>query len=239
MMTEGKPLTPLSDGIVLLVGVKASNFDDEIRSHPRVMMWSSQEEHWTSKDLPSNTRAVFMTRFIGHAAFNHIVREARKKRITIFNPLGTGVITQRVRELLSIHPVQTTIEPVIHHNEVVEMKETEQVTKKHGQQGKLKALIPFIDFSHTNIDNAKALFAEAKKLNIDTTVLSLAQLVSHQRRKNVKVIQNYKPSTQKDVSIEIFDRAMKDMRDFVVATVAENNSLKARLESLKKAIGGL
>lgn len=102
MTTEAKPLHALQDGVVVLVGVKASNFDDEIRTHPRVIMWDSQNEHWLNKNLPTNTRAVFMTRFIGHNAYDNIVKEARKRRITIFNPQGTGIIVKQVKELLNI-----------------------------------------------------------------------------------------------------------------------------------------
>src|SRR6187431_736548 len=96
-------LQPLPDGLVLIVGVKSSNFNDEIRTHPRVVIWDSQQKHWTDKDLPSNTRAVFMTRFIGHQEFNNIVISARKRKITVFNPEGTGLIVKQVKELLNMN----------------------------------------------------------------------------------------------------------------------------------------
>lgn len=239
-LNEGKPLTPLTSGIVLLVGVKASNFDEEIKTHPRVVMWESQNEHWTDKDLPSNTRAVFMTRFIGHAAFKNIVREARKRHITIFNPMGTGIIARQVRELLSIGAVHpTTIEPVIHHNEVVEIKETKVIPRP--KLGRLKPLMELIDMSKTNIENARVMFAEAQRLGIQTTLSSLAQVMVGQRRKlKVKPFAEKKQGEQKDVSVEMFDniiKSMVDMRDFVVATTKENTLLKARLQNLKKALG--
>ena len=36
-MTEYKPLQPLPFGNILIVGGKASNFDDELKTHPRVI----------------------------------------------------------------------------------------------------------------------------------------------------------------------------------------------------------
>jgi hypothetical protein len=74
-MNEIKPLQPISGGVVLIVGVKSSNLDDEIRTHPRVVIWDSQQEHWTNKDMPANTRAVFMTRFLSHVSFDKITAE--------------------------------------------------------------------------------------------------------------------------------------------------------------------
>jgi len=249
-VTEVKPLKPLDSGIVLLVGVKASNFDDELKTHPRVVMWDSQNEHWTNKDLPSNTRAVFMTRFLGHAAFANIVAQARKRQITIFNPNGTGVIARQVKELLSIGPkeeVEVEVPEVYVPTERVwKMKEeeTEVVSnkgRKLGEKGKLNALIPFIDFNKNNIDNARGFLAKkAKELGIETTEGSIAQFVMKQRQKRGQVSPEKKKSVEsKDVTVEMFDAIIKqlqDMRQFFVATVAENNSLRAKLESLKKAL---
>jgi hypothetical protein len=236
-MTEGKPLTPLSDGIVLLVGTKASNFDEEIKTHPRVVMWESQNQHWTDKDMPSNTRAVFMTRFIGHAAFKNIVAEARKRHITIFNPIGTGIITRQVRELLSL----STTKPVI-KTETIEMKE-----KSHG---KLKVLLPMVDLNKSNIENARALLIKANELNIKTTEDSLANSISTYRLRvtgkltrpassKSRPVQS-KPTENLDTSVQILDNMIKelrDMREFLVATTNENHALKAKLASLKKALG--
>jgi hypothetical protein len=226
-----KPLQPLSDGIVLLAGVKASNFGDEIRTHPRVVMWDSQQQHWLNKDLPSNTRAVFVTRFIGHNAFAGILSQARKRHITIFNPEGTGIIARQVKELLGIvtngHTDMETIMPEI-------------VTKTRPKTGgkivpKLLPLRSLIDFSKGNVDNAHVLMARAKELGIDTTMGSLSQMVSALRRKRTSP-----PSihTEKvDVSVQMLDNAikeLKDMRQFFIETVAENRSLRQKLDKFKK-----
>ena len=68
-MIEEKPLTPINHGQILIVGGKTSNFDSDILDNPRVLLWDSQNENWHSKEIPSNTVAIFMTRFIGHNTF--------------------------------------------------------------------------------------------------------------------------------------------------------------------------
>ena len=221
---EIKPLTPLSGGVVLIVGVKSSNLDDEIKTHPRVVIWDSQQEHWTNKDMPANTRAVFMTRFISHSAHGKIVAEARKRNINIFNPEGTGLIARQVKELLHIQP-ETKPE-----TEAKEMK----------QHGKLTPLIPHIDFSMGNTDNARHLMVMAKELGIETTEGSLTQFVVVQRRKQNQTAVPKSLQSKLDVSVQMLDNAIKDMTDmraFLIATVEENKQLKAKLDGFKKLLG--
>jgi hypothetical protein len=218
-MTEGKALQPLTNGgTVLIVGVKSSNLNDEIRTHPRVILWDSQNEHWTNKDIPSNVRVIFMTRFIGHVAFDKIVSEARKKQLTIFNPEGTGLIVKQVRELLALEPKST--EPV----------------QKH-ERGKLQVLHQFIDFSKTNVENGKILMAKANEMGITSTTRSLEILTGNLRRKMSGTAVPRSIQSKLDVSVEILDnmiRELKDMRDFLVATTEENRTLRAKMENFKK-----
>jgi len=222
-MTEMKSLKPLDSGIVLLVGVKASNFDDVIKAHPRVVMWDSQNEHWTNKDMPTNTRAVFMTRFMSHSAHAKIVAEARKRNITIFNPEGTGLIARQVKELLGLTaPIQVT--------------ETEVAT-----YDKLKVLTQYIDFNKSNIDNARALMIKAVEMGITTTEASLAQKVGNERKKTSGVTAVPRSIQSKvDVSVEILDgiiKSLQDMRSFLIETVDENTALRGKLANLKKVFG--
>lgn len=219
-MTEGKPLQPLTNGgSVLIVGVKSSNLNDEIRTHPRVILWDSQQEHWTNKDIPSNVRAIFMTRFIGHAQFEKILTEARKKQLTIFNPEGTGMITKQVRELLALYP------------------KDEPVDKPVQVKGKLQVLHQFIDFSKTNTENGKILMAKANEMGITTTLHSLEIMTGNLRRKQHGTAVPRSIQSKLDVSVEILDnmiRELKDMRDFLVATTEENKTLRAKMENFKK-----
>lgn len=224
---EVKPLTPLTHGQVLIVGAKASNFDDEIRNHPRVVIWDSQHESWTNKDLPQNVQAVFITRFIGHTMFGKIQDEAKKKHITIFNPSGTGIIIKQVRELLNL------VKPAL-----------KEETKMIIQKGKLRPLISFIDFNKTNKENILVLSAKAKELGIQTTDSSLSQLIVVKRRKfqqknSVAVKTPKTVKNVKDISVDMLDNVIKDLtelRAYLVATVKENDTLKQRIEKFKKVL---
>lgn len=219
----GKPLQPLSHGSVLIVGAKASNFDRDITGNSRVIIWDSQNLHWTGKSLPDNTRAVFLTRFIPHSETESIIKEARKRQITLFNVDGTGIINKQVRELLGMTN-QQLVEKI---DEVLQTK------------GKLKPLIPLIDFSKSNVENAKVLMQNALEHGINTTEASLAQLVVQQRRKQHGTAVPKSIRTKVDVSVEILDTAinnLKDVRDFLISTVEENTQLREKLAKFKKMI---
>lgn len=240
-MTDVRPLQPLSHGNILIVGVKSSNLSEEIRVHPRVTIWDSQQKHWTDKEMPQNIRAVFVTRFIGHSEFANIMREARKKRITIFNPEGTGLIARQVKELLNMTPPipETTPEPT-----TPQIQETTPVTThpKTGPFGKLKALIPFIDFSKNNRENADILLPKCKELGFTSTHDSLANFVGAQRRggtrkSQVKSVQPVKQAKTMDVSVDILDgiiKELQDMRAFLIATTDENMKLKSKVDKFKR-----
>jgi hypothetical protein len=251
-MTEAKPLQPLTHGNILIVGAKNSNFDEEILTHPRVIIWSSQQEHWSNKDLPSNVRAVFVTRWIGHTAFARIIGEARKRHITMFNPEGTGQIARQVKELLALNNKETEMATVhIDVPQTVKYDRSLQV-KNPNQNSKLHVFLPYIDWNKSNTANANELFKKAEELGITTTLPSLANYIGVQRKKITgKGLKNTHPVTPKtktvkvhkadglDVSVQMLDDAiqsMKDMREFLVATVNENNKLRARLDMFKKAL---
>lgn len=233
-MNEIKPLQPLTNGgVVLIVGAKASNFDEEIKSHPRVVIWDSQQEHWTDKDMPLNTRAVFLTRFLSHAAFGKITGEARKRNINIFNPGegGTGIIARQVKELLGIGARP----PVEEHVERPHVDEDTGVNSR----GKLNPLLPFIDYSKSNAENARVLLAKAGELGIETTEGSLSNLVGYQRRKRSETGVPKSLQSKLDVAVQLLDNAVKDisdMRQFLVETVEENKALRLRVEKFRKVL---
>jgi len=245
-------LQPLTYGNVLIVGVKSSNFNDEIRTHPRVTIWDSQQEHWTNKDVPSNVRAIFVTRFIGHAAFKRIHTEAKKKRLTIFNPEGTGMIVRQVKELLDMNRIEEPLDM----NDVVPdyIKATEvkgarmtQTEAASNTRRKLYVLKPFIDFNKGNIENARYLMTKLSEFGITSTINSLANFVDRQRdgnksplsrnTHNLKVHRTTQAHSKTDVSVEILDNMIKelqDMRDYLVAVTAENEKLKTLIAKFRK-----
>lgn len=239
-LNDVRPLQPLDYGNILIVGVKASNFDEEIRTHPRVIMWDSQNEHWTDKNLPQNVRAVFFTRFIGHAAFKNILQEARKKHISIFNPEGTGIIARQVKELLTVNKTEVTRKSDFMDKQIMEAVMNEPVKK---QMNKLKPLIQHIDPNKSHRDNARQLLQVANAAGIQTTYASLCQFVGVEAKKRIKSF----PTTDRppsadsklDVSVHILDgmiKELKDMREFLVATTKENQVLKAKLANFKKML---
>lgn len=255
-----KQLTPITNGMLVIVGAKPSNFDDKIRNHPQVVMWNSQEEHWSNKELPQNTKAVFFTRWVGHTEFGRIMSQARKRHITVFNHEGTGIIAKQVKELLGLAPRMVDL-PEIHGRDTETEEETIVTpipTKRESPNkgmGKLKPLIPFLDHSKTHVENAKILMVKARELGIETTEGSLAMLSSTQRRFGTNAVpysvKYQKPerkpkvvktqNKQLDVTIQMFDTIIKelsDMREFLIATVEENNTLKTRLDTLKRALTG-
>lgn len=220
----GKPLQPLNSGMILIVGAKASNLDDDIKTNPRVIVWDSQNEHWTNKDLPTNARVIFITRFVSHATTEKIIAETRKRQLTLFNVDGTGMIVKQVRELLGIARPTPAVPPT---------------QRPKGQHGKLKVLIPFIDFSQTNTENGKILYQKAKELGVPTTEASIAMMVGNVRRKMSTTGVPKSIQSKVDVSVEILDSAiqeLKDVRTFLIQTVDENTALRAKLDRFKKAM---
>lgn len=245
-MSEPHPLRPLDGGVVVIVGAKASNFDDEIRNHPRVHLWSSQEQHWTNKPLPANTKAVFVTKWVGHVPFGRILAETRKRGITLFNQEGTGLIARHIRELLAIPtaaPLATTPPPPA--PPITPPVEGTPVPRKHikVEPGKLHAFVPYIDWSKNDRQNARLLIEKAKELGITTTEGSLSVWMWRQRqnRKGIQVVRSKRLIKQQDkaenTSIEMFDKVMSDLKDLrahFMATMKENSKLRAKLEEFKR-----
>lgn len=243
-------LQPLNGGVIVLVGVKASNLDEEIRTHPRVVMWDSQQQHWTDKELPANTRAVFCTRFIGHDSFHKIMSQVRKRHITMFRPEGTGMIVKQVKELLGLNKPEPVMVEITKGNFAEETKEPETIMPEK-KYGKLVPLYQFIDFSKNNAENARSLLAKAQEMNISTTHASLVNLVktkrekrnlpSFPRGKRTELNRVTKSVKEVDVSVTLLDGVIKeltDVRDYLVKTVDENRKLKTRIDKFKQMIEG-
>lgn len=249
-VTPARALQPLTHGNVLIVGTKASNLDEELRSNPRVILWSSEAEHWTDKELPVNVRAVFIGRWIGHTLFGRIQREAKKRHITIFNQYGTGAMTKQVRELLAIDKPQEPEPQQPEPKQEEPMVQKPALAPKPSHKGKLIPLEQYIDWDKSNIDNARIMLAKAKELGIETTEGSLCQYVrvlAQKQGKKFKIVRPTRPVKLKvqdsklDVSVALLDDTIKqltDVRDYLIAVVKENMELKGRIERFKKALEG-
>lgn len=75
-------------GVVVVIGARRSNVGDALWEHPQITYWESEQS--SRKGLPTNTKAVIFTRFIGHATFASVVTEAKKRGITVFPLTTTG-----------------------------------------------------------------------------------------------------------------------------------------------------
>src|SRR5262245_35027478 len=255
-MTDMQPLHPLDFGKVLVVGMKATNLPEELREHPRVIVWSSQEERWTDKDIPSNTRAVFITRWISHVDFNNIIKQARKRGITVFNQEGTGLITKRIRELLSLNKTEQQLVEEIAERPISDvtveernkaiLAERNESTMSASKQGKLDPLRPLIDWNKSRAENARLLLKKATELGIETTEGSIAQMIYSEARKlnkdkNVVKIpeKELKRDTTVDIAVQLLDTAiqeLKDVRQYLIQTTNENRVLKTRISRFKSLL---
>lgn len=217
-------MKPLTHGSVLIAGAKASNFGDDIKNHPRIIMWDSQDgsTRWAHKPVPENTQAILTTKWIGHAEFDNLMKEARRRRILMFPRLGTGQIAKMVIELLTVPKVEEEMEAIV-----------------NSQKGKLTPLVRFIDPEKTQKDNAIFLLAKAEELKIETNIASVTNLVYRKTKDTKKPEVTLKPPSNLDVVVGIFDNAIKelqDAREYIILVTEENRLLKARIEKFKKSL---
>lgn len=106
-------------------------------------------------------------------------------------------------------------------------------------KGKLTPLIEHLDFTKSNVENARTLLRIAKERGIKSTESSLAQFVSIQRRKQngTAIVKSARPKL--DLSVEILEdmvQQLNDMKEFIIATCDENRMLKIKLDKFKKAM---
>ena len=236
-------MRPLTHGSVLIVGAKASNFDSSVRDNPRVILWDSQDKCWNGKEVPQNVQAIFFTRWIGHPEYDCIMADARKRRITVFQPIGTGMITKQVKELLNVNNRTNPVDSVSTNHILV----TNPMPLKNKNYNKLLPIKALIDVNKSAKDNADIMLAKAQELGIKTSLKSLQQIAYAERKKAgvttrrvvlpPKKFQKYEGTP--DVTVEIFDNIVKeltDMRQFLISTVEENHILRARIAKFKKSL---
>lgn len=106
-------------------------------------------------------------------------------------------------------------------------------------RGKLQDLIPYIDWNKSNAENGRALFQIAGDKRIKTTLGSVIQLVSIQRRKQGRTDKPKSLRSQLDVSVELLDSAIKnigDIRDYLIQVTEENRILRTKVDKFKKVM---
>lgn len=211
-------------GKILIVGGYSKSWKD-YEKFSQLEFWrgdnpSEVRRHIQNKDIPPNCKGIIISRFISHSELNPILDEARKRGITLFPNKSDGEVSSLLDEM------------------VRDLPKTEKIEKSR-ERGKLNQLIQFIDFSKTNVENARAIYIKAKELGITTTEDSLAQFVGVRRRKlsGTAVVKSVR--SKLDLSVDMLDSMVKDlsgMRDYLIEITEENRILKKKLDKFKQAL---
>lgn len=86
-------------GVALVVGAQRRNVGDYLFEHKQLVYYSSEDV--CRRGLPTNTRAVVLTRFMRHAAFAKVVDEAKKRGLTVYPiPTSTGELKKTLMSML-------------------------------------------------------------------------------------------------------------------------------------------
>lgn len=252
----------LNGGRVLIVGGLNKAWES-YRKFPQLEFWSGEQKDiqrfLRTRDIPENCKAVVISRFISHSELNRILAQARKRGVTLFPNKNDGEVANLLEEMTchlrngaTMTVTETKANPVdsVNTNHILPPK------KMGGHQpSKLHVLIPFMDFSQSDITNARALFKKAEELKVTTTVNSLAQFVRVHRRKvgaapsplsrpthpkrttpNERKEVKSESGSQLDITVQMLDSLIKDlqgMRDYLISVTDENNQLKAKFAAFK------
>ncbi len=98
-------------GVVTIIGARESNAP-EYWKDPRCVF--ADGDAIAAKGLPSNTKAVIFTRWVGHQAFKTVLNETRRRNIKAFPIQGTGALKRTLAALLEVPPVveDSTVVPM-------------------------------------------------------------------------------------------------------------------------------
>jgi len=217
----------LNGGRAVIVGGRDKDWQ-EYRRHPQFMFWSGEQKdvlrQVNNKDLPDNCKLLVISRFISHSQIEKLVVEARKRQIPIVGNKNDGEITNILEDLIT---------PILKQNNNVNPE------IKVSNHGKLKALMPMINFAKSNVENARALYIKAKEMNISTTENSLAQYIGKERQRQQGGTVPKSVRNKLDVTVEMLDAIVKDisgMRDYLIELTEENRELRKRVDKFKKAL---
>lgn len=215
----------LKDGEVVAVVYGNTGRVKEYENHSSFVMLDgkTRDTNLSTKIPPKVTKAIVVTEGIEHMNYAWIMSFCR-----------TNSVPYLLRK--SNQAVYETLKSMLPTNGSDHKPSNEDVAREI-VHGKLNPLIPLIDFTKSNAENAKALMIEAHKRQIKTTLGSMTQFVSNQRRKRSGTALPKSARPKLDVSVELLDSMIKeleDMREFLIATVEENRLLKDKYEKFKK-----
>lgn len=112
---EKKDLVALlqNGGVIVIVGGRSTNVTHDMRTDPRLVFWDSTDPKSARKDLPSNTRAVLMTRYISHEMSHRITKEARRRNILCdTRQFETGELRAELQRIVDHQPPKPPRESV-------------------------------------------------------------------------------------------------------------------------------
>ena len=218
----------LTKGGIAIVMVGNTGFVKEFANDARVRFIDCKQTPGEQLDnlMPQNTKLIIITDGLPQYHSTWAFTYAKRRNILYL-----------IRK--SNQAIYETLKQAFNMNGNGETKPTIEEIKDAQVKGKLSILIPSIDFSKSNSENARMLVKKAIEFGIRTTENSLAQLVSIQRRKG-----NYggvprSVRSKLDVSVDMLDVMVKDlqeMRDFLIETTEENRLLRQKVDKFKKAL---
>jgi hypothetical protein len=176
-------------GKVLVVGGTMNPAWKSFENDPRVSFWcgstSEIQRHLKNgNNMPPNTKAVLISRFIGHSQASVVVAEARKKRALIVGSLNDGELTAKLEEILGTTRKPAPVLPASVVSPVLPANVVSTSELRNWQRGEQ---ITFIAKHHkgegTITEEARRLLALAATEKISSTHASFAAAVGIYRRK--------------------------------------------------------
>ena len=218
-------IQPLTNGGMATVLVGHTGFVQEFANHPRVRFINCKEVDGSNLEnlFPNNTQIVIITEGVPAYHYTWSTSFARRKNVPFITRKSMQAVYDALRELF---PAEAEKKPTI------------EEVKEDLSRGKLNLLIPSIDWNKSNAENARDLLRIATEKGIKTTLGSLSQLVSMQRKKQNRGDIPRSARSQLDVSVEMLDKMIEDlgsMRDYLISVTEENRMIKQKLERFKKA----
>lgn len=163
------------------------------RSHPQLVFWSgdaaeiSRAVREAGNRLPSNTRGLVLSRFLGHDVARHLLADARAKRVMIMNGKNDGEIERILAEVTHSEPPDMPADPPTNGHAVAPPAVAAPVVPLPGIN---EAKAPVLSFVLRNVradgsphvSEGRRLLPLAEAAGLKTTEGSLTQAVYKARK---------------------------------------------------------
>jgi hypothetical protein len=228
-------------GKVLVVGGQNKSWES-FRNHPQIVFFTGSQAEIArnlknGNNFPSNTHAVIMSKFIGHAEAIKVREEARRKKMPIIGPLNDGQIAELLDNLTNHEPLSKQETLVTTTQPTPSVNSTPTAGRKVAKSGVVKQ---FVSENHrpegTIGEEAQRLLPLAHAAGITTTTIgSLEQGVRELRTKlGLRVPRGSKPSKVVSISKTTAPTAPPVARQGVTA-----EKFTTLLGMLDEAVAGL